>query len=58
MVVQGFKGEVLVDALGDVEGGDELQGQAGDDAQGTEVDDGAVEGVVGAVDLDQVAGRR
>ncbi len=55
MVVEGVEGEVLVDALRDVEGRDELEGQAGDDAEGAEVDDGAGEGVVGAVQLGHVA---
>ncbi len=44
------EGDVGVDGLGDLEGGFDVEGDAGDDAEQTEVDDGTVElvAVVGA----------
>jgi Pentapeptide repeats (8 copies) len=54
VIAEDLQGQVLVDALGDVERGHQVQDQAGDDAQDTEVDHGTVEPVVLAAQLDPV----
>lgn len=57
VVLELGEGEVLVDGLGDVEGGDDVEGDAGGEAEGSEGDDGSGEGVgvVVAVEGDEVA---
>ena len=64
VVLEDVEGEVAVDHLGDLEGGDDVQRDAGDDANGAEVDGGGVEevavlageGVEGAVGGDELDG--
>src|SRR6185437_8436120 len=55
VVVQHVQRQVLVDPLADLEGRYQLQDQPGDGAERAEVHDGAVEGVVAAAQLDDVA---
>ena len=45
VVLELVEGEVFVDGLRDLEGGQEVECDGGDDAEGAEMDDGAEEGV-------------